>query len=192
MDFDFIYIKSSAIKLWIALMLTFYTFYIMSEHFSKTLGGIFQKPGWTPNAGWDFPKAWVEFSASPPRHWSVALGPSSLSYWWLGGVGHWVPLLCHTDNKEEWDIWSLFSVILITRRSGTLGPSSLSYWCLGGVGHWVPLLCHTDDKEEWDIWSLFSVILMTRRSVALGPSSLSYWWLGGVWRWVPLLWHTDD
>ena len=35
-------------------------------HFSKTLGGIFQKPGWTPNPGWDFPKAWVEFSASSP------------------------------------------------------------------------------------------------------------------------------
>ena len=39
----------------------------MSEHFSKTLGGIFEKPGWTPNpAGWDFPKAWVELSTSPP------------------------------------------------------------------------------------------------------------------------------
>ena len=47
MDFDFIYIKRSAI-----------------EHFSKTLGGIFQKPGWTPNPGWDFPKAWVEFSTT--------------------------------------------------------------------------------------------------------------------------------
>ena len=47
----------------------------MSEHFSKTMGGIFQKPGWTPNPGWDFPKAWLEFSTNlggviclpPPR-----------------------------------------------------------------------------------------------------------------------------
>ena len=53
----------------------------MSEHFSKSLGGIFQKPGWTPkpwvgfskslggifhNPGWNFPQPWVELSASPP------------------------------------------------------------------------------------------------------------------------------
>ena len=79
MDFDFIYIKRSAIKLWIALrayilhlfFFTFIDFYdyirVVSEHFSKTLGGIFQKPGWTPNPGWDFPKAWVEFSTTLSR-----------------------------------------------------------------------------------------------------------------------------
>ena len=39
----------------------------MSEHFSKTLGGIFQKPGWTPNPGWNFPQPWVEFSSSSPE-----------------------------------------------------------------------------------------------------------------------------
>ena len=50
MDFDFIYIKRSAINFWIALrtyilhfFFTFIDFYnkirVVSEHFSKTLGG---------------------------------------------------------------------------------------------------------------------------------------------------------
>ena len=37
---------------------------VVSEHFSKTLDGIFQKPGWTPNPWRDFPNAWVKFSTT--------------------------------------------------------------------------------------------------------------------------------
>ena len=41
--------------------------------FSKSLGGIFQKPGWTQplggifqKPGWNFPQPWVEISCLPP------------------------------------------------------------------------------------------------------------------------------
>ena len=76
----------TAMKLWIALQayilhffFTFIDFYkkirVVSEHFSKTLGEIFQKHGWTPNPGWVFQKpggifhnpGW-SFPASPPSY----------------------------------------------------------------------------------------------------------------------------
>ena len=52
MDFDFIYMKRSAIKLWIALRA-----HIL--HPKPWMGFSKIKPGW------DFPKAWVEFSTTP-------------------------------------------------------------------------------------------------------------------------------
>ena len=66
MDFDFIYIKRSAIKLWIArrayILHFFFKFYIFLKLDPRCVRALFQKPGWTPYLRWDFPKAWVEFS----------------------------------------------------------------------------------------------------------------------------------